>query len=207
MYLHSLGTPRRIKSVILGKITRLPVHPLAARSDFIAFVSPDTVEGFGGNWQGYGAVLSTLVAGENASDEHPMVFGVKHLDYLCEGDVVRLAPSGSVNTLFRRNSPHNTILATERCNSLCLMCSQPPREVDDSFRAAEILRLIDLIDPSCEEVGISGGEPTLLGEDFLRIVAKFEERLPQTALHILTNGRRLNDPTFAERLALIDHPD
>lgn len=205
MYLHSLGTSRHVNSVIIGKVTREPVQPLVARSDFVAFATPDSVGRFGGDWEGYLAVLSSI-----ASDEfhgQPAVLGVKHLDYLCDGDVVRLAPNGAVHTLFRRNSPHNTILATERCNSLCLMCSQPPREVDDSYRASEILRLIDLIDPNCEEIGISGGEPTLLGEDFLRIVAKFEERLPQTALHILTNGRRLKDPKFAERLAVIDHPD
>jgi His-Xaa-Ser system radical SAM maturase HxsC len=207
MYLHSLGTPRHVKSAIIGKITKLPVLALDTRSDFVAFATPDSIRGFDGDWRGYGAVLSTLTSGDVASDEQAAVFGVKHLEYLSDGDVVRIAPNGTVHTLFRRNSPHNTILATERCNSLCLMCSQPPREIDDSFRAAEILRLIDLIDPSCEEVGISGGEPTLLGEDFLRIVAKFEEKLPHTALHILTNGRRLKDSTFAERLAAIDHPD
>jgi His-Xaa-Ser system radical SAM maturase HxsC len=121
--------------------------------------------------------------------------------------VVMLNPSGSVNVLFRRSSPFNTILTTERCNSLCLMCSQPPKLADDSYRVGVILRLIELIDPGATELVISGGEPTLLGEDFFAIVAKAERRLPETALHVLTNGRRFEDRAFADRLATIDHHD
>jgi hypothetical protein len=35
---------------------------------------------------------------------------------------------------------------------------------DDSHRVGEILRLIELIDTGCVELGISGGEPLLLGD-------------------------------------------
>jgi His-Xaa-Ser system radical SAM maturase HxsC len=156
---------------------------------------------------GYAAVVSPDPADATPAIALPGVFSVPHLDYLQDGDVVLLSPSGTVNTLYRRSSLHNTILATERCNSLCLMCSQPPRPEDDSHRVAEILRLIDLIDPGCREIGISGGEPTLLGDDLLRIVAKFKARLPETGLHILTNGRLFKDADYATRLGVIEHPD
>jgi MoaA/NifB/PqqE/SkfB family radical SAM enzyme len=87
------------------------------------------------------------------------------------------------------------------------MCSQPPREDDDSRRVCETLRLIELIDRECHEIGISGGEPTLLGEDLLRIVQKFKAFLPNTGLHILTNGRRFEYREFAQRLGAIQHPN
>jgi His-Xaa-Ser system radical SAM maturase HxsC len=135
------------------------------------------------------------------------VWGAPNLDYLTEGDVVSLSHSGAVHVLFRRTSPHNTILLTEQCNSFCLMCSQPPKKEDDSYRISQVLRLLELIDPSAREIGLSGGEPTLLGDSFLAIVAKARDSLPHTALHVLSNGRLFKNPDFAQRLASIGHPD
>jgi len=87
------------------------------------------------------------------------------------------------------------------------MCSQPPRAIDDSYRVKEILRLAELIDPACKEIGITGGEPTLLSEDFLRIIQKFKDCLPNTALHVLTNGRLFKTKGFAANLGAIKHND
>src|SRR5262249_34027402 len=129
------------------------------------------------------------------------------VDHLQSGDVVALETNGHVRTLYRRASPHNTIFATDRCNSLCVMCSQPPKNVDDAWRLREHLRLIDLIDSNPAELGITGGEPTLLKDGLLEIVARCKERLPQTALHILSNGRLFRYRSFARRLGQIGHPD
>jgi len=52
--------------------------------------------------------------------------------YLGAGDVIGIhAPSGKFRTLYRHNSRHNSFLVTERCNNYCLMCSQPPKDIDD----------------------------------------------------------------------------
>lgn len=123
------------------------------------------------------------------------------------GDVVRLRPGGSlVSVLHRRAATSNALFATERCNSLCLMCSQPPREVDDAWRVPEMLRTISLIDPDTPTLGITGGEPTLLGEGLDAVLTACRDRLPDTALQVLTNGRAFRDPALAARLARI-HPD
>ena len=46
-----------------------------------------------------------------------------------DGDVVLVTPSqGRVERLIRKNSRHNTLLVTERCDQLCVMCSQPPKK-------------------------------------------------------------------------------
>jgi His-Xaa-Ser system radical SAM maturase HxsC len=71
----------------------------------------------------------------------------------------------------------------------------------------DILRLLPLIDRGTPEITITGGEPTLLGEDFLRILAACESWLPQTALHVLSNGRTFADLDFARRYAAIRHHD
>jgi His-Xaa-Ser system radical SAM maturase HxsC len=130
------------------------------------------------------------------------------LDYLADGDVLRLWPqSNSVRVLYRRNSSYNYFLLTERCNHYCLMCSQPPKNVDDSWIVDDVLAAIPLIDPSTQEIGFTGGEPTLLGEDFFRILRAMKSYLPRTAIHILSNGRRFESSEFAKRYADIGHFD
>lgn len=130
------------------------------------------------------------------------------LNYLADGDVVRLDPArGRIRVLYRRNSPSNSFLVTERCNHLCLMCSQPPRKVDDGWLVNEILEMIPLIDPGTREVGFTGGEPTILGERFLEILDTCKKHLPRTAVHVLTNGRSFADESFAAAYARVGHPD
>jgi His-Xaa-Ser system radical SAM maturase HxsC len=120
------------------------------------------------------------------------------------GDVVRLRPSASlVSVLYRRGSKSNSLFATERCNSLCLMCSQPPRDEDDGWRVSELLKLLTLVDRSEVQLGVTGGEPTLLGDGLAAIVRSAATRLPETTLHVLTNGRRFADRALAEQLATI----
>jgi His-Xaa-Ser system radical SAM maturase HxsC len=128
--------------------------------------------------------------------------------YLADGDVLRLWPqSNAVRVLYRRNSSYNYFLLTERCNHYCLMCSQPPKNVDDSWIVDDVLAAIPLIDPSTQEIGFTGGEPTLLGNDFFRILRVMKSYLPLTAIHILSNGRRFASSEFANRYADICHFD
>ncbi|MBI4472276.1 MAG: His-Xaa-Ser system radical SAM maturase HxsC [Acidobacteria bacterium] len=137
----------------------------------------------------------------------PAIHSIKSTDHLAAGDVVALQPTGYIRTLYRRSSRHNVIFATDRCNSLCLMCSQPPREVDETGIMAEHLRLIRLMDPTTPELGITGGEPTLLGDGFIELVQACKDHLPNTPLHILSNGRLFYYGSFAKRLADINHPN
>jgi His-Xaa-Ser system radical SAM maturase HxsC len=116
-------------------------------------------------------------------------------DVVRPGDVLRLREGASlVSVVYRRGSRANVLFATERCNSLCLMCSQPPRDVDDNWRVDELLRMVALVDRDEVQLGVTGGEPTLMGSGLARVLAACRAHLPDTELHILTNGRR-----FAER--------
>lgn len=116
------------------------------------------------------------------------------------GDVIRLREaSGMVSVVWRRAARTNVLFTTDRCNSLCLMCSQPPRDGDDSWRIAELLTTIPLIDKSATQLGVTGGEPTLLGDGLTAVLQRCGEDLPDTHLHILTNGRNFRDPLAAAR--------
>ncbi len=129
-------------------------------------------------------------------------------DYLSEGDIIRLDPvTGSMRSLFRRNSLHNTILLTEQCNHYCLMCSQPPKRADDSWLLKEAFELVDLIPRDTQAIGFSGGEPTLYGDKLIELLAHVKRNLPNTAVDILSNGRTFKDFEFAKKYAAVCHPD
>lgn len=124
------------------------------------------------------------------------------LSYLGAGDVIRVLPaSGAVNVLYRRGSRFNSLLVTERCNSSCLMCSQPPKDVDDAFLVDELMQAVPLMAPDTAELGITGGEPTLCGERLFDLLRCIGTRLPNTKVHMLTNGRVFQYLGLAQRLA------
>lgn len=128
--------------------------------------------------------------------------------YLDNDDVVRLsADKSSIRVLFRASSNHNSILMTEQCNHYCLMCSQPPKSADDSWLLDEVEQLIPLMPADTHEIGFTGGEPTLRGERFLKIISMTKSYLPRTAVHVLSNGRTFANAEFAQKYAAIGHHD
>lgn len=132
---------------------------------------------------------------------HPVIIDrLKDAAVIAPGDVVRVREGSSlVSNLWRRGARTNSLFLTDRCNSRCLMCSQPPREEDDSWRIAELLAAIPLIDKTEAQLGLTGGEPTLLGDGLTAILSACGRELPDTHLHVLTNGRRFADARAAER--------
>lgn len=205
MKLDAWGQAEGLEQRIMGRVTELP-DPLDEPQDAILLWKP----GVGSpppEASGCLAVITPSAGLPGWVAGVPAVRGLTQLDYLRTGDVVMLAPGGFVRVLYRRASANNFLLLAENCNSYCLMCSQPPRRVDDRVRVAEHLRTIDLIDPTTRELGLTGGEPTLLKEDFLSVVEHCKQRLPSTALHVLTNGRAFYYREFADRLGAIGHPD
>ncbi len=131
----------------------------------------------------------------------------KDFRYLTNDDVVSISGDGRVRTLFRASSDHNSILLTEQCDNYCLMCSQPPKDHDDSWILEEVSNLIPLIPRDTQSLGITGGEPTIFGDDFINIIRLIKNWLPYTALHILSNGRKFSDPVFSQKYSAIAHPD
>src|SRR5437899_35759 len=119
-HLHSSGIPARLVTPVMGKVTRSPIADIAARLDHI--VDARMANLFSGDWDGYAGAIR--VSGDEGEIPLPTISRLANLEYLSDGDVVLMLPNGRLNVLYRRASPHNTILTTERCNSLCLMCSQ-----------------------------------------------------------------------------------
>ena len=100
------------------------------------------------------------------------------------------------------NSNDNTLFTTSQCNNRCIMCCQPPLDVDDIDELyQENIKRIYNAPKDLPMIGITGGEPTLLGDRLITLVAMIREQLPDTEIHILSNGRAFVDGDYAQRLA------
>jgi His-Xaa-Ser system radical SAM maturase HxsC len=127
--------------------------------------------------------------------------------YLADGDIIGVhSRNQRVRTLYRRSSRHNFFLVTDRCNHYCLMCSQPPKDMDDSWILDQLEAALPLIDPTTRSIGFTGGEPLLQWERFIRLLGKAREELPQTAVHVLTNGRAFSSLDITRAWAGVGHP-
>lgn len=150
---------------------------------------------------------------EAKSGSHPLsvpsICSVQDLGHLRTGDIVAMEPaSGFVRTLYRPDSDDNEVFVTERCNSNCLMCSQPPRDRDDTDALLRRnLEMICLIKDVPSRLVITGGEPTLLGRRLFTIISTLRDKLPSTYIHMLTNGRIFAWPSYTSSLAELKHPN
>jgi len=138
----------------------------------------------------------------------PCIYEVpeSELAHLAEGDIVCLDPTGDIALLYKAGNPHNSLLATNRCNCLCVMCPQRPGE-DPPGLMDNNLKLLELMDPQrTPALGITGGEPTLLGEDLIRLLTACRRKLPKAMLTLLTNGRRFKDLEFARQVVKAGYP-
>lgn len=191
----------------LLKVTRDPNLPMRLRPQYALLLDAANL----GEITSFAAVLvradvtADAAAASPASDIYQLG---EDYAYLAEGDIVRLNPSqDTLSVLFRVNSHSNTILLTEQCNHYCLMCSQPPKNVDDFWILDEVFELIRMIPEGTPSLGFSGGEPTLYGDRFIALVEHVKNHLPHTRVDILTNGRAFNDPAFAHKLGQVNHPN
>lgn len=108
------------------------------------------------------------------------------------GDIVAAAPGRSeVTVLHRESDVHHSLQLTNRCNSYCLMCSQPPTPQDDTWMIQETLEAIRHLTVSPQVLGLSGGEPLLLGAHLRTVLNSVGSQHPGTRVELLTNGRLL----------------
>lgn len=56
-------------------------------------------------------------------------------------------------------------------------------------------------------MGITGGEPTLLGPRLIDLLRSLKSHLPHTGVHMLSNGRNFKSLPLAQSIAALHHPD
>jgi His-Xaa-Ser system radical SAM maturase HxsC len=86
------------------------------------------------------------------------------------------------------------------------MCSQPPRKVDDGWLIEEIAEALALVDPATPALTFTGGEPLTEWRRFVGLLELTRDLLPDTAVHVLTNGRAFAAAEVAKAWAAVGHP-
>ena len=191
------GTPINIEEDILGRIT-LKNRNVFSRKDYIL-----VAENLSNVPSGYPAVITN---NQIVSNGYACVVDEQELCKFHEGDVVLITNKGKIIFLYEIKSLHNAIFATERCNHRCIMCPQPPIE-SETDKTPFNLKLISLMDKNTREIGITGGEPTLIGDELFGLIRQIQKYQPQAAISLLTNGVKFADKAYAMKLALCKHHD
>lgn len=199
---------RGFENLTRSRVLRLrsPADAPLSNSDFAlvrssAEVKLATQNGFRG----------TVIVGADVDEEHSVSASVTlpaEFAYLDTGDIIAVrSASGRIRTLFRQRSRHNSFLVTERCNHYRLMCSQPPRNVDDRWLLDEIKSCLPLIDKGTRSMGFTGGEPLLDWEQFIDVLGECRDHLPETAIQVLSNGRAFLHTEIVSAWANLQHPN
>jgi His-Xaa-Ser system radical SAM maturase HxsC len=144
---------------------------------------------------GYSAIISNKIIDTN-------VIGVEldELGELNNNDIVTIDADGIINIIHEANSKHNAIFITGRCNSNCIMCPQPPVK-EEADRHDLNLKHISLLPKDTISIGITGGEPTLIGNKLFEIIVHIKKSLPKTYINILSNGIRFENIEYARNFA------
>ncbi len=108
------------------------------------------------------------------------------------GDVLLVDPNAKrAERLIRRSPAQNSLLITEQCDQLCIMCSQPPKKTHRD-RFAHFEQACLLAEPAIT-IGITGGEPTLHIQSLLAMMDRVLEARPDLSFHVLTNGQHFTE--------------
>lgn len=191
------GTPININADILGRITLKNKNITSRKNEILVKANVTSVPA------GYAAVITNS---KIVSYGKPCVEDVQNLDEFNEGDVVLINSNGEIIFLYEIKSLHNAIFATERCNHRCIMCPQPPI-ADEKDKTPFNLKLISLIDKHTIEIGITGGEPTLIGDKLFDLIRQIQKYQPKAGISLLSNGVKFADKSYAMKLAMCKHND
>jgi hypothetical protein len=191
------GTSYNIGDDIVGRITFGKKNLFGRSNDILVCKDSDKPA------LGY---LATITEKTTFSTKDKPYCIVNSVESFNEGDVVVINKKGEIIFVYEINSNHNALMATERCNHRCIMCPQPPI-LQEKDKTPFNLQLISLFDKHTQEIGITGGEPTLIGDNLFTLINHIKKELPQTAISILSNGVKFADKEYAMKLAKCRHQD
>lgn len=191
------GTSYNIEDDIVGRIT-FGKNNLFGRSNDILVCKDASKPSIG--------YLATITETTSFVSKGKPYCVVENAGTFQEGDVVVINKQGEIIFVYEILSNHNALMATERCNHRCIMCPQPPI-LQEKDKTPFNLKLVSLFDKKTQEIGITGGEPTLIGDNLFTLVNYIKKELPHTAISILSNGVKFADKEYAMKLAKCRHQD
>ncbi len=121
-------------------------------------------------------------------------------NHSCE-DVFSIDSNGIVYEQYNASSDDNALVLTLQCNSNCVMCpcSENSRRFSQRAHLDELKELLRYFPKSPRYLTITGGEPTLLRDDFFGLMKCLQYDYDETYFLLLTNGRAFGDYRFTNR--------
>ena len=117
------------------------------------------------------------------------------LDEINDGDILRVMPEGEIQKIWDSKSKSNVLFLTSRCNSRCIMCPQPV-ECSEGY-IEEALKVVSMLKADeVNELCVTGGEPTLMQDKFLEVLAECKKKFSDKSMIVLTNGRNFKNFEF-----------
>ncbi len=82
------------------------------------------------------------------------------------------------------------------------MCCQPPKKIDDiNYLYTHNIKVLQEAPKDLPIIGISGGEPTLLGDKLFDLICYIRKNFSEeTTIHLLSNGRTFQNAEYTHKL-------
>ena len=118
-----------------------------------------------------------------------------------DDDVLAINECGIVYCVYNSLSGDNALVFTMQCNSNCIMCpcSEITRRNGQLSSADELITVMKYMPANVAHLTLTGGEPTLLKEDFFKVLIYAQNNRSATHFQLLTNGRAFADYRFTQR--------
>jgi len=187
---HNINTP------ILGCIT-FKKKNIFNRKNYIYVCKGKTTRP-----SGFLTVITDMVIDTNLS----YINGIEDFTVFKEGDIISISPLGEIIFHYEHASKHNALFVTERCNHRCIMCPQPP-VAEEKDKTEFNLKLISLFDKNTHSIGITGGEPTIIGDSLFDIIHQIKKKCPNASIDMLSNGVKFANWEYAARMARCNFKD
>lgn len=181
---------------IVGIVTTRPLNPLTRRNR--VFVSQKI------NFSIFSyACCITSQDAITMPINSSLIYSVPDIGTLADGDIVLVTPEGRINIMYQSRDADHTVFITNRCNSRCIMCPQPPS--DDPPDLHDInQKVLSLIKTgSLQHIGITGGEPTVVLDQLCETLDYLQSHFPDAFISLLTNGRRLQDFDLVRQIVAV----
>jgi len=193
------GIAENIETPILALVTRNPLSLSRGNSVLVTEETSLLSRGFAG--------LITKDCDKKKNSLPQVKVSGEVSDKLEEGDCVLIGKDGTITVVWERKAPMNPLLLTELCDCRCLMCPQPPKAHDRLLTetSKRILNLVRI--ESNQTVCLTGGEPTLLQDDFFDILEVINKKHPKSIVMLLTNGKSFANFEFTKRFVSVRPQD
>jgi len=185
------GIADNISRPILGIVTRNPFSLYRNKCIFVADNPSMLAKGFAGH-------ITVSQSNKNSVTPHIKV-DKKVASVLVDGDCLLLDKDGLITVVWEKSAVMNPLLITEMCDCHCRMCPQPPKAHDSNLTDI-CKRILDLIKiHESQTICLTGGEPTLIKQDFFDILGLIRKNHPSSPVMLLTNGKSFSDFNFTKQ--------